>query len=131
MPGDEIVGFVTRGRGVSIHRTDCINILNLPENERARIIDAEWQKPETPGQQDRYQTEIKIYATNRIGILVELSKVFTERSIDILSMNSRISKNGTATIQMSFEITGVEELNKIVEKVRQIDGVLDIERTTG
>ena len=131
VPGDEIVGFVTRGRGVSIHRTDCINILNLPENERARIIDAEWQKPETPGQQDRYQTEIKIYATNRIGILVELSKVFTERSIDILSMNSRISKNGTATIQMSFEITGVEELNKIVEKVRQIDGVLDIERTTG
>ena len=102
VPGDEIVGFVTRGRGVSIHRTDCINILNLPENERARIIDAEWQKPETPGQQDRYQTEIKIYATNRIGILVELSKVFTERSIDILSMNSRISKNGTATIQMSF-----------------------------
>ena len=63
--------------------------------------------------------------------MVELSKVFTERSIDILSMNSRISKNGTATIQMSFEITGVEELNKIVEKVRQIDGVLDIERTTG
>ena len=131
VPGDEIVGFVTRGRGVSIHRTDCINILNLPENERARIIDAEWQKPETPGQQDRYQTEIKIYATNRIGILVELSKVFTERSIDILSMNSRISNNGTATIQMSFDITGVEELNKIVEKVRQIDGVLDIERTTG
>ena len=61
VPGDEIVGFVTRGRGISIHRTDCINIINLPSDERVRLIDAEWQQPEGEGNKERYSTEIQIY----------------------------------------------------------------------
>lgn len=129
VPGDEIVGFITRGRGISIHRTDCINILNLPESERARLIDAEWQK--SGPAQEKYQTEIKIYANNRIGVLVDISRIFTERQIDITSMNCRTSKSGTATIQMSFDISGVEELNYLVEKVRAVSGVIDVERTAG
>ena len=131
VPGDEIVGFVTRGRGVSLHRTDCINIINLPESERVRLIDAEWQQPEGEENRERYSTEIQIYANNRIGMFVDISKVFTERQIDITSMNVRTSKQGKATIIMTFDIQGKEELNKVTDKLRQIEGVLDIERTAG
>lgn len=131
VPGDEIVGFVTRGRGISIHRTDCVNILNLPEDERSRLIDAEWQEAEGDDTKERYSTEIKIYANNRIGMFVDISRVFTERQIDITSMNSRTNKQGKATITMTFDIHGVEELNRLTDKLRQIEGVIDIERTAG
>ena len=131
VPGDEIVGFVTRGRGVSIHRTDCINIINLPEDERNRLIDAEWQVPDDGTSLERYSTEIKIYANNRIGMFADISKVFTERQIDITSMNVRTSKQGKATIIMTFDIHGMDELNRLIDKIRQIEGVLDIERTAG
>ena len=122
---------MTRGRGVSIHRTDCINIINLPEDERARLMDAEWQQPESDEGKEKYSTEIQIYANNRIGMFVDISKVFTERQIDITSMNVRTSKQGKATIVMTFDIHGVEELNRLIDKLRQIEGVLDIERTAG
>ncbi len=131
VPGDEIVGFVTRGRGVSIHRTDCINIINLPESERIRLIDAEWQDSESGENKERYSTEIQIYANNRIGMFVDISKVFTERQIDITSMNVRTSKQGKATIVMTFDIHGKEELTRLTDKLRQIEGILDIERTAG
>lgn len=131
VPGDEIMGFVTRGRGISIHRTDCVNVLNLPEDERNRLIDAEWQEQEGEATKERYSSEIKIFANNRIGMFVDISKVFTERQIDITSMNSRTNKQGKATITMTFDIHGVEELGKLVDKLRQIEGVLDIERTAG
>lgn len=131
VPGDEIMGFVTRGRGISIHRTDCVNVLNLPEDERNRLIDAEWQEQEGEATKERYSSEIKIFANNRIGMFVDISKVFTERQIDITSMNSRTNKQGKATITMTFDIHGVEELGKLVDKLRQIEGVIDIERTAG
>ena len=129
IPGDEIVGFVTRGRGVTIHRTDCINILNLPESERQRLIDAEWQNEETDGQ--LYTVEINVYANDRTGLLVDLSKIFTERKINLTSINVRTSKQGTASIDMSFDVHNNEELNSLIEKVRQVESVIDIERTTG
>ena len=130
VPGDEIVGFVTRGRGVSIHRTDCINILNLPDFDRARLIEASWAADE--GAQDgKYMAEIAIYAHNRVGILADLSKVFTERNIDVVTMSSRISKSEIATISMAFEIQGTDELNGLIAKIRTIDSIIDIERTTG
>jgi len=130
VPGDEIIGFVTRGRGVSIHRTDCINIINLPDFERGRLIEASWAADE--GKQDgKYMTEIVIYAHNRVGILTDLSKIFTEKNIDVNSINSRTSKSEIATISMSFAIQGTEELNSLISRIRQIDSIIDIERTTG
>ena len=131
VPGDEIVGFVTRGRGVSIHRTDCINMINLPEDERSRIIEAEWQVTENDSSSEQYSTEIQIFANNRIGMFADISKVFTEKQIDITSMNVRTSKQGKATIIMTFDIHGTEELNRLTDRIRQIEGVLDIERTAG
>ena len=130
VPGDEIIGFVTRGRGISIHRTDCINILNLPEIERERLIDAEWE--DTPDKETgKYLAEIKIYANNRNGLLADISRAMTEKNIDILSVNTRTSKQGLATMLISFEISGREELIRITDKIRSIDSVIDIERTTG
>ena len=131
VPGDEIVGFVTRGRGITIHRTDCINVLNLPEIERNRLIDAEWQTPEDDHSSATYATEIAIFANNRIGMFVDISKIFTERQIDVKAMSARTNKQGKATITMSFDIHGTDELNGLMAKLRQIDGVLDIERTSG
>lgn len=131
VPGDEIVGFVTRGRGVSIHRTDCINVINLVEVERVRLIEAEWKQPEDGENKERYSAEIKIYANNRTGILADISKVLTERQLDVTALNSRTSKQGRATISMSFDIHGVEELNKLIDKLRGIESIIDIERTTG
>ena len=130
VPGDEIVGFVTRGRGVSIHRTDCINIISLPEEERVRLIPAEWQNTEEDALIGKYQVEIKIYANNRIGMFVDISKVFTEKGIDIKSVNTRVNKQGLATVVMQFETKGTRELHTLCEKIRQIPGVIDIERTS-
>lgn len=130
VPGDEILGFVTRGRGVSIHRTDCINIMNLPEADRARIIDAEWYQGTIKAEKDLYMAEIKIYANNRSGVLVDISKVFTENQIDVQSMTVRTSKQGTATISVGFEIHGVEQLHMLVGKLRNVESVIDIERAS-
>jgi guanosine-3',5'-bis(diphosphate) 3'-pyrophosphohydrolase len=132
VPGDEIVGFVTRGRGVSIHRTDCINVINLPEEDRARLIEAEWSVS-TDGKDAGgvYSAEIKIYANNRTGVLVDISKVLTENKIDVTSMNVRTSKQGTATISIGFQINGKDQLNEIIAKMRNVESVLDIERTAG
>lgn len=130
VPGDEIVGFVTRGRGVSIHRTDCINVINLPEEDRARLIDAEWSAP-ADAKSELYEAEIKLYAVNRMGMLADLSKTFTENKIDVTSMNVRTNKHDTATISVGFEIHGVDQLHALVKKLRNIEGVMDIERTSG
>ena len=132
VPGDEIVGFVTRGRGVSIHRTDCINVMNLSDMERERLIDAEWQHDDASnGGNGLYRAEVKIYGNNRTGLLVDITKVFTEKGIDINAIHSKTSKQEIATIDVSFSTKGREELTSVIEKLRQIESVIDIERTTG
>ena len=130
VPGDEIVGFVTRGRGISIHRTDCINILSLPEVERIRLIDAEWQMPENTVA-EKYMAEIKIFADDRNGLLADITRALTEKEINILSLNTRTNKQGLATIQVTFEVSDREALTRIIDRIRGIESVIDIERTSG
>ena len=127
VPGDEIVGFVTRGRGMSIHRTDCVNMLHLSAAERERLIDAEWEGAGDNGGQ--YLAELKMYAHDRQGLLMDISKIFTEAKLDVKSMNVRTNKKGTATLDMGFIVHGRDELNRVIDKLRQVEGVLDIERT--
>ena len=131
VPGDEIIGFVTRGRGVSIHRTDCINIINISESDRARLLDAEWltSPDEEPGK--LYKAEINIYVEDRVGVLVEVAKVLTENEINVTAMSSRTGKNNTATINVGFDVHSVTQLNKVIDKLRNLECVYDIERTTG
>ena len=131
VPGDEIVGFVTRGRGLSIHRTDCINMIHLSESERARLIPAEWETEVTEKSGGHYLAENKMYANDQQGLLMEISRIFTEGNVDVKSMNVRTSKKGTATIEMGFIVHGREELERIVKKLQQLSGIIDIERATG
>ena len=129
VPGDDICGFVTRGRGVSIHRRDCVNVVKMQEEDRTRLIEARWQSDsQSIG---RYAATIKIFANNRSGLLADISRALTEKNIDILSMNTRTSKQGLATMETSFQVSSRDQLREIVDKIRQIDSVIDIERTTG
>jgi len=129
VPGDEIVGFVTRGRGVTIHRTDCLNVINFPESERVRLIEAEWEDAANPS--DTYSAEINIFAHNRTGLIADISRIFTEADLDVKMMNSRINKKGIATISMGFDIHGKDELTKIIGKLKNIEGITDIVRASG
>ncbi|MCD8019675.1 MAG: bifunctional (p)ppGpp synthetase/guanosine-3',5'-bis(diphosphate) 3'-pyrophosphohydrolase [Clostridiales bacterium] len=131
VPGDEIVGFVTRGRGISIHRTDCVNMLCLSESDRNRLIDAEWEVDAAESTGELYMTEICLYAHNRTGILLDISKIFMEMKVDIKSVSTRTSKQGLATIAITFPIRDIEELNHIIKKLRNIESVIDIERNAG
>lgn len=129
VPGDEIVGFVTRGRGVSIHRTDCVNMIHLPEWERNRLIEAEWS-PEARGSDEVYPVEIVIYCYNRSGVLLDVSRVFTESGIDVKSMNVRTTRQEKATLVVGFEVKGVEQLNRLIGKLKNVESVISIERNT-
>ncbi|MCI8306447.1 MAG: bifunctional (p)ppGpp synthetase/guanosine-3',5'-bis(diphosphate) 3'-pyrophosphohydrolase [Lachnospiraceae bacterium] len=128
VPGDEIVGFVTRGRGISIHRTDCINVINVSEADRKRIIEAEWRVPENKGQKEMYDTEIVVFSENRNGVLLDITKLFTEKNIEVKYMNMRTSKKEKLTIVIGFEVESKEFLRALVEKIRMIESVIDIER---
>ena len=93
------------------------------------FVDAEWQAEDNGG--SLYTVEISVYANNRTGLLVDISKIFTERKIDLAAMNVRTSKQGTASIDVTFDVHNNEELNSIIEKVRQVESVIDIQRSRG
>ena len=130
IPGDEIVGFVTRGRGVTIHRTDCVNIMNMSDEDRSRLIEAEWMITENGGEGETYAAEISVYAQNRAGLLVDISRTFNDRKIDIEQMNVRTSKQGIATLDMSFSVHSKDELSAVIREIRKISGIMDVVRKT-
>ena len=130
VPGDEIVGYITRGRGVSIHRTDCTNILCMDEFDRARLIDADWAEGVVQST-NMYSTEIIIYANDSKGLVFKLTKLFNEENINLTGLNVRVNKQGKATLAVRFEIHSKEQLEKTIAKIRNLEGILDIERTTG
>ena len=117
--------------GVSIHRTDCVNIIALSEDERARLIEAVWEQEEDGEGSGKYETGINIFAEDRQGMLVDITRLLSDKGVNILNMNVRTSKQGTATIALSFSTSGKDELREVVEKLRGISGVIDIERTSG
>lgn len=134
VPGDEIVGFITRGRGVTVHRKDCVNVTGMSEEEQARLIDVEWSKAslkDSSGNGKLYLTEIRIFAHNRTGLLVDITKIFTERHIDVRSVSSRMSRSDTVTITYEFQVTGKDALADLIGKIRQVESVIDIRRTAG
>ncbi|SEP92604.1 RelA/SpoT family protein [Butyrivibrio sp. TB] len=130
VPGDDIVGFVTRGRGVSIHRRDCVNVAEMTMEDKSRLIEARWESDGIIGS-EKYTADIKIFANDRRGLLADVSRILTENNISILSLNTRTSKQGLATMDVSFQVSSREELVTVTDKLRQIDSVIDIERSTG
>ena len=129
VPGDEIVGFVTRGRGISIHRTDCVNIINLTDEERARLIDAEWQMIEKVASDMLYKADLQIMAEDRNGMLVDVSKVLSDEAVPIRNMNARSTNNHESVINITIEIKNSNQLNIITKKLNNIVGVYEVIRT--
>ncbi|MCR4892601.1 MAG: bifunctional (p)ppGpp synthetase/guanosine-3',5'-bis(diphosphate) 3'-pyrophosphohydrolase [Lachnospiraceae bacterium] len=127
LPGDEIVGFVTRGRGISIHRTDCANVMGMSDEDRARLIEVEWVSKEAD--KEEYVAEIHVFADNRNGLLMDISKILSDSNIGITSMNCRVNKQDIATISISFNIHNTTELDDILKKLRSVPNVKDIERS--
>ncbi|MCL2463376.1 MAG: bifunctional (p)ppGpp synthetase/guanosine-3',5'-bis(diphosphate) 3'-pyrophosphohydrolase [Defluviitaleaceae bacterium] len=129
VPGDEIVGFVTRGRGVSIHRTDCVNIINLDELDRKRLLDAEWQLPEKGVEGIHYQVELRIICDDSIGLWVDITRVITDNKIVVKSMHTKLANRETI-VNITIEITSREQLDHICEKLQKLSCVHEIERVT-
>lgn len=131
LPGDEIVGYVTRGRGVSIHRTDCANVINMPDEERRRLIEAEWDKGAAPETDSRFIASISVEAKDRPGILANISSCISNLGISIDSMYARRTKDKVGSvINISVEIRNKEQLETMISKLEQLQGVHQIFRSS-
>ena len=129
VPGDEIVGYITRGRGVSIHRTDCINIMMLPEEERKRLIEAEWEVSTTEGL--TFQSSIQVETEERPGILAEITSIINKEGLTILYLDARVNKDHlTDTFNITLEISSRDQLDQLSNKLMRIQGVHEIVRTS-
>ena len=124
VPGDEIVGYITRGRGVSVHRTDCPNIIVSDDAER--FIEVEWDFDKKVS----YQAEIQIKATDRSGLLADITQKITDANLAVISLNARTSKDKVVFINLLLEIRDIEELREVIKKIRKIRNVMDVYRVT-
>lgn len=132
VPGDDIVGFVTRGRGVTIHRTDCANVMNLNNEERHRLINAEWDAQFTKGEAAAsYLAEIRVTANDRVGLIFEMSRILADNDISVKNLNVRTTKETLAIINVMMEIRTKDQLERIVGRLKGLKDVLEIERVTG
>jgi GTP pyrophosphokinase len=131
VPGDEIVGFVTRGRGISIHRRDCVNVSSLPEEDRGRIIEATWSEDSGQSGSEGFMAEVNIYANDRSGLLNDITRLFAEADINILRLNTMTSKQRIATITIGFEIENRQQLTDIVGRLINVKDVQAVKRTNG
>lgn len=127
VPGDEIVGFITKGRGVSVHREDCPNVHNKQSNER--IIDVEWEQHQTVGRKE-YQVDIEISAFDRPGLLNEVMQVVNETKTNITAVSGKADRDKIATINMTILITSISHLHKIVERIKQLPDIYSVQRMT-
>lgn len=126
VPGDQIIGFITRGRGVTVHQVDCPN-LETTEDARNRYIEVSWATNEATS----FDTEIQIVAPDRKGLLSEITMLMAEVQVTINGVNARRTKDGMALINLNMEINNTEHLNKIISKFRNMPEVLDVKRVKG
>ena len=116
---------------MTIHRTDCVNMIHLPESDKVRLIDAEWNADASEKEDRIYNAEIRIFARNNPGVLLGVMKILSEDKVNINSISARPGKNDVSTINVSFAIHGKEQLKAIINRIAAEPNVIDIERTTG
>ena len=132
VPGDEIVGFVTRGRGVTIHRTDCINVINLSNDERGRLINAEWDTQFAKGDANTsYLAELRITCNDRVGLILEISRQLADDDISVKGFNVRTTKDLLAIMNVTIEIKTKEQLERVVTRLKNLKDVVEVERVSG
>ena len=123
LPGDEIIGYITRGRGVSVHRKDCVNIKDLFKEEN-RIIDVAWEKE----QQASYDVNLTVLANDRLGLLADIMNVLSNTKANLAEINGKTGKNRIALIDITIEIKNLDELNNILKSIRKVDSVYEVKR---
>jgi GTP pyrophosphokinase len=123
VPGDQIVGYVTRARGVTVHRADCHNVLN--ENERERLVEVQWGS----GQRS-YPVDIRIDAWDRVGLLRDITNVVGEEHVNMLGVRTNENRDGTVAIVATLETSGIEQLARLLSRIEIIRGVRTVERST-
>ena len=123
LPGDEIIGYITKGRGVSVHRKDCVNVNELLKEEN-RIIDVQWCNQEKV----IYTVEIEIFANDRNGLLADIVQKINESKAKLLGVNARATKERVAITEVTLEVDSLEGLNKIIRELRKIDSVYEVNR---
>ncbi|HEY8363430.1 MAG TPA: bifunctional (p)ppGpp synthetase/guanosine-3',5'-bis(diphosphate) 3'-pyrophosphohydrolase [Tissierellaceae bacterium] len=123
VPGDEIIGYITRGRGISVHRKDCPNIAAV---ESDRLVEVEWDFDKKVS----YQAEIQIKATDRSGLLADITQKITDSNLAVISLNARTSKDRVVFINLLLEIRDIEELREVIKKIRKVKNVMDVYRVT-
>ena len=132
VPGDEIVGFVTRGRGVTIHRTDCVNVINLNDDERHRLINAEWDVQFAHGDSNTsYLAEIRVTANDRVGLILEISRQLADDDISVKGFNVRTTKDMFAIFNITMEIRTKEQLERVVKRLKSLKDIVEVERVSG
>ena len=124
VPGDEIIGYITKGRGVSIHRTDCVNVQELLQDEN-RIIDVAWYNEENQG---KYNVDIEVLSNDRRGLLSDVVKEITAQKVNIMGVNTKTSKERIATIEVTVEVENIDMLNKVIKAIRKVDSVYEVNR---
>ena len=132
VPGDEIIGFVTRGRGVTIHRTDCVNVINLSNEERGRLIEAEWDTQYAKGDANAsYLAEVRVTANDRVGLILEISRFLADDDISVKGLNVRTTKDMLAIFNITIEIKTKEQLERVVKRLQSLKDVVSVERVSG
>ncbi len=126
VPQDVIVGFITQGRGVTIHRRDCPNVVRIDESGRRRLVDVEWSDQAVGSS---YPVDVFVLATDRKGLLRDVSAIFTEADIDVTGVHTQSDRRSdTARMQFTIEVVDVERLNRVLNKVAQLPEVLEVRR---
>ncbi|AKA71992.1 RelA/SpoT family protein [Clostridium scatologenes] len=125
VPGDEIVGYITKGRGVSIHRKDCKNVDFLLKNEDNKLVEVSWGRPKGA----EYIAEIEISAEDREGILAEAMEIISNSNTYLYAVNAKPPKNGIATINIKLKISSIDDLKLVMKKIKRIRNVIDVYRT--
>lgn len=124
VPGDDIIGFITKGRGISIHRKDCSNIQSIKADEDNKFVEVDWGNAKGSG----YVTEIQVKAEDRSGLLSEIMIVITELKINLHALNAKTAKGNTATINIKIRINDIEELKELMKKIKKLKGVMEVFR---
>jgi GTP pyrophosphokinase len=128
VPGDEIVGFITRGKGVSIHRKDCVNIINLNTEDLARLIDVEWGGKES----ESYPVSLIINTIDRQGLLGDIINTLANDKVNVLAMNTLSDKKQqTARVSLNIEIHDLQQLTRVMDKIGQLPNVIEVMRGSG
>lgn len=124
VPGDEIVGYITKGRGVSVHRKDCPNMVALPEEEKQRFIEVEWEHDP----HESYEADITIISEDRKGMFADISKVCDNANTDITGVNAKADVDGTAEISLTIVISNIGQIGKLILAMKSIEGVYEVYR---